>query len=67
MTRKKACFGICGRVTLYKEKMNVLLRELDRTKFITRIFKGVSDDEYYVTLDMRIEDIMQEMIEENKY
>lgn len=47
--------------------MNVLLRELDRTKFITRIFKGVSDDEYYVTLDMRIEDIMQEMIEENKY
>jgi len=38
--------------------MNALLRELDSSDFIIRIFKGINPDEYIVTLDLKIETIM---------
>ena len=59
--RSKGCCG--SKPKKYTEQMNALLRELDSSDFIIRIFKGINPDEYIVTLDLKIEHIMKEMFE----
>jgi hypothetical protein len=53
---------ICGKSATrqMRSRLDLLVRQMDSSGFIIRIFKGVEDGIYFVTFSLSLEELIQE-------